>query len=358
MAQVVYGPAAAGGADPEDEGPLLLPPSPGGSPTEILPPVGAGPAGGGGADPGPQGEADRETEDDRGSGGSGPAVPPSERPLYVLSSMLTIVSVLALTFGLTLGLVGGVRHARDQQTAYATLRGQLANATAVVTQTDEKGRLHRLGTPLAVLDIPQLGVREVVFEGTTSGVLMSGPGHRRDTAMPGQEGTSVIMGRQAAYGGPFRNLRNLKPGNVFTVTTGQGKQVFRVISTRVAGDPVPPPVKAGKGRLILITAAGVPWVPEGTLRVDADLISDTQPSGARPLTVGALPVPERALQGDPSVLIWVLLLSQALFTTAVAVTWARFRWGSWQAWLTGGPLLLGLGVALADQVARLLPNLL
>ena len=356
MAQVVYGPGPAGEADPGDEGPSLLPSPFDGSSTEVLT---SGP--GSVAAPGVAGP---EARDGDGPGGEpdgapdAPRVPPTERPLYVLSSMLTIVSVLALTFGLTLGLIGSVRHARDQQTAYATLRGELANATAVVTQTDDKGRLQRLGTPLAVLDIPQLGIREVVFEGTTSGVLMSGPGHRRDTAMPGQEGTSVIMGRQAAYGGPFKNIRDLRPGNVFTVTTGQGKQVFRVISTRIAGDPVPPAVKAGKGRLVLISAAGVPWVPEGTLRVDADLVTGTQPSGPRPLTAGALPVPERALEGDPSVLIWVLLLSQALFGSAVAVTWARFRWGAWQAWLTGGPLLFGLGVALADQVARLLPNLL
>jgi sortase A len=339
MSQIVFSSETTG---PEPDGPAPLPPVPAGPATELLPPV-------------PPGPGDDGPDRDDGPVRRPPAV---DRPLYVVSSMLTIVSVLALTFGLTVGLIGSVRHARDQQTGYATLRGQLANATAVVSQTDEKGRLQRLGTPLAVLDIPQIGVREVVFEGTTSGVLSSGPGHRRDTPMPGQEGTSVIMGRQAAYGGPFKNLRDLAPGNVFTVTTGQGRQTFRVIARRLAGDPVPPPVKAGKGRLILISAAGVPWVPEGTLRVDADLVSTTQPAGPRPLTAASLPTPERALEGDPSVWVWVMLLTQALFGAAVAVTWGRFRWGGWQAWLVGGPLLLALGVALADQIAQLLPNLL
>ena len=284
--------------------------------------------------------------------------PPTERPLYFLSSVLTIFGVMAITFVATLGPVGAVKHARDQQTAFDTLRGDLANATTVVTQTDDKGRLHPLGTPIAVLDIPQIGLREVVFEGTTSGVLASGPGHRRDSPMPGQPGVSVIFGRKDAYGGPFASVKDLKVGNVFTVTTGQGTQRFRVISVRVAGDPVPPVLAADKSRLMLVTAAGPSWVPEGTLRVDADLVGEVQAAGPRPLTPQTLPIPERPLQGNPSVWIWVLLVSQALFAAAFATTYLRHRWGGWQAWLTGGPLLLALGVALADQVAQLLPNLL
>lgn len=287
-----------------------------------------------------------------------PPTRPTERPFFMVSSVLTIIGVMALTFVLTLTVLGAVRHARDQQTAFADFRAQLANATAPVTQTDERGRLHPLGTPVAVLDVPQLALREVVFEGTTSGVLRSGPGHRRDTPLPGQEGISVILGRQAAYGGPFGELATMRPGQVFSVTTGQGTHRYRVTHVRRAGDPVPPPLAAGKGRLTLMTAAGDPWEPEGVLRVDADLITDTQPAGPRPLTVASLPLPERALQGDPSALIWVLLVGQLLLAATVTVTWARYRWGGWQAWTAGGPLLFAVGVALADQIAKLLPNLM
>jgi len=34
------------------------------------------------------------------------------------------------------------------------------------------------------------------------------------------------------------------------------------------------------------------------------------------------------------------------------------RWGRWQTWLAGGPVLLALALTTSDQVARLLPNLL
>lgn len=287
-----------------------------------------------------------------------PRTPAAARPMFVTSTVLLIVSVLALTFVATLSVIGAVRHARDQQTAFADLRGTLANATTPVTQADDAGRLSPLGTPLAVIDIPQLNLREVMFEGTTGGVLQSGPGHRRDTPMPGQAGTSVIMGRQAAYGGPFGSIGDLVPGDVFAITTGQGRQTFRVIAVRRAGDPAPQPPAAGKSRVLLITAAGAPWVPQGLLRVDADLVGQVQPAGPRPLSSSALPMPERAMESDLSVMIWILLLSQALLISALSVTWARYRWGRWQVWLSGGPLLFAVGVALCDQIAQLLPNLL
>jgi sortase A len=66
------------------------------------------------------------------------------------------------------------------------------------------------GTPVALLEIPRLGLREVIVEGTSSDPMMSGPGHRRDTPLPGQVGTSVIAGWRATYGGPFRSIDQLR----------------------------------------------------------------------------------------------------------------------------------------------------
>ncbi|MFD0572399.1 sortase [Kitasatospora gansuensis] len=62
------------------------------------------------------------------------------------------------------------------------------------------------------MEIPQLGLREVIREGSTGEVLAAGPGHRRDTAMPGQAGSSVLLGRQAGFGGPFGSIGQLRTG--------------------------------------------------------------------------------------------------------------------------------------------------
>jgi LPXTG-site transpeptidase (sortase) family protein len=211
---------------------------------------------------------------------------------------------------------------------------------------------------VAVLAIPGLGLREVVSEGTTSQVLTRGPGHRRDTPLPGQAGVSVIMGRQATYGGPFRHLDGLHPGEQFTVTTGQGVHRYRVVAVRRAGDPQPAPPASGQGRLTLITAEGTPFMPRGILRVDADLISDVQPASAPAVAKGALPADETAMAVQDSAWLAVVLWGQGLLLAAAALAWARARWGRPHTWVVGVPVLGALGLLVADHAALLLPNLM
>ncbi|NUR31570.1 MAG: sortase [Catenulispora sp.] len=275
----------------------------------------------------------------------------------VVGASLTILAVLLLGFVANLALVGELRHERDQHVAYATLREQLANATAPTGQTDAGGDLLPAGTPIALLQIPQIGLNEVVFEGTTGSVLASGPGHRRDTPLPGQAGASVIMGRRAAFGGPFSDIAALVRDDRFTVVTGQGRQVYRVIGVRVAGDPQPAPLAAGAGRLTLVTADGSALAPSGVLRVDAALESPVVPSPSRPIAPGAITAAEQPLASDTSEWIMAVLLGQALLILSATTVWVRVRWGRWQTWTAATPLLVALGLALADHVAFLLPNL-
>ena len=69
------------------------------------------------------------------------------------------------------------------------------------------GRPSPVGEPVALLSIPRLGISQVVVEGTASGDTLAGPGHLRDTVLPGQVGTSVVYGRAATYGAPVRRTR-------------------------------------------------------------------------------------------------------------------------------------------------------
>lgn len=280
------------------------------------------------------------------------------RPAFAVpAAAVMILAALAVGFAADLTLLGNLRHYRDQRVAYAALRASLAAATTPVGQVDVDGNLVQPGTPMALLEIPQLGISEVVLEGTTSQVLMSGPGHRRDTPLPGQAGVSVITGRQAAYGGPFRDLRSLRPGMSFAVTTGQGRQQFRVIAVRRAGDPLAPTLQPGRSRLTLITGDGAPYQPTDLLRIDADLISDVQPAVARILGPSSLAAGERPGEPDTAALVPILLWAQALLGAVLAMTWLRSRWGRWQTWVAGVPVLVAVGLALADQAARLLPNI-
>lgn len=285
-------------------------------------------------------------------------VAPALKAFYLPGAMASIVGLLLLTFVLSVSVLGSMRHARDQRTAYATLRGQLANATAPVAGIDDRGRLLQPGTPVAVLDAPQIGLREVVVEGTSADVLASGPGHRRDTVWPGQAGTSVLMGRQSAYGGPFAALTDLRTGQVITVTTGQGRSAYRVTAVRRAGDPQPAPLAVGKGRLTLVTADGPAYRPTGALRVDADLVTAPFEGAGPAIATSVLPKADVAMASDTAAWILVVLWGQLLLLALAATAWARYRWGRWQTWLVAIPVIGAIGLGLSDELARTLPNLL
>jgi sortase A len=287
-----------------------------------------------------------------------PEVPKPLLPLYVTGTALAIVAAMLLAFAADVLVIGHIRHSRDQQTAFDDLRADLDTVTAPVNQTDDDGRLLPLGTALGVIEIPQIGLREVYFEGTTSAVMQSGPGHRRDTAMPGQAGASVIMGRKAAFGGPFNQLGELRPGMAFWAWTGQGQVAYRVTGVRRTTDAAPAAVAAGQGRLTLVTATGDDYLPDDVLRVDAALVTAVQASGPRPVTALDLPPSELAMHGEPGAWLDVLIRALLLFVLALAATGAQLRWGRWQTWIAAGPALLALGISLAEQMVRLLPNLM
>lgn len=271
---------------------------------------------------------------------------------------LCILSALLLSIVAELTIVGSLRQVRDQDTLFAELRRQLAEATAPVGQVGVDGALVAPGDPVALLRIPRLGLEQVVVEGTTSTVLMSGPGHRRDTVLPGQAGTSVVFGRQAAYGGPFGALDELVAGDSLEVATGQGEYTFTVTGLRRPGDPQPTPPKAGEARLTLVTADGPPYLPSSTVRLDAALVGEAAPVPARVVGPGSLAAAERPMEGDPSAWIPLAFWLQALLIAAAGAVWLHGRWGRWQAWVVGAPVLATVGLATATQVARLLPNLL
>jgi sortase A len=285
--------------------------------------------------------------------------------LQVVSTTVLILSAALLGFAFYVGVFSSLHHARAQHNAYANFRKALAQATAPVGPTlpvdpnkpDGPSRLLAPGTAVGVLYIPKIHLREVVFEGTTGSILQNGPGHLRGTSLPGQAGYSEIMGRSAAYGGPFGKLSHLAPGDLFNVTTGQGLNIYRVIDVRREGDPVPVPPVAGQGRLILATADGAPFIPSGVLRIDADPISPVRDTPAAVLSARDLPAAEQAMGTDPSAWSPLVLWGQALVLAAGLITWARTRWGRWQTWIVAVPVLGYFGLEVADQVVRLLPNL-
>ena len=288
-----------------------------------------------------------------------PPLPPLPLALYLPGAALSLLTVVILAFLAQVTLVSQLAYERRQEVTRADFRVELATGTAPVGQTDQDGRLVPLGAPVAVLTIPAIRLDAVVFEGTTGDVLQAGPGHRRDTVLPGQSGTSVVMGRRAAYGGPFGRLNLLIPGDEVHAVTGQGERhTYRVSAVRRPGEPAPGAPEAADGRLVLITADGPRWLPTDLLYVYADLMSPAQPAAARRFGVESLPRSERPMATERDAWMPLVLWTQLLLAAALALSWARVRWGRWQAWIVGIPVLLAVASSASDTAARLLPNLL
>ncbi|MET7396705.1 sortase [Dactylosporangium sp. NPDC005572] len=270
----------------------------------------------------------------------------------IVRSLMTLAVVSGWLVIYTLG-VSSVQQSRTQQQLYNGFREKVALATAPL------GGDIPAGTPVAVLEAPAIGLRQVVVEGTTSGVMRDGPGHRRDTALPGQPGTSVIYGHAAAFGGPFRRITSLAEGDKITVTTGLGIFQYEVQGVRRANAPLPARLASGGSRLTMATAEAdgwrSGWAPTNVVYVDAVLKGETTlgPPG-RPTSVT---VAERAMQADPDALVPLVFWLQASLAATLGLTWARVRWGGLQTWFVGVPVLLACLWGTVETLAEFLPNL-
>lgn len=285
-------------------------------------------------------------------------VPPLAPRLRLARAVLVALCAVSTMLLVQLALVSSLQQRSAQQRLYDRFRSQLANLTAPVGPTDVDGRELAIGSPVSLLEVPDIGLRQVVVEGTTGTALFDGPGHRRDTPLPGQEGVAIVMGRRASFGGPFARLAELEPGAVIQVTTGQGVFDYRVTGVRREGDLGPPPPAGGEGRLVLATADGPAYVPGGVLRVDAELDGDAQPGPRRLVAGPGLPPAEDLLGSDRSGLWMLVLWLQVLVVLAFAATWAWHRWGRAQTWVVFTPPLVLVSLHASNGATAVLPNLL
>jgi hypothetical protein len=273
----------------------------------------------------------------------------------VVRSALVVTALLCLSLVVQLAWISGLQHRSAQLSLYNRFRTELALGTAPLGPRVSAHRTLSPGTPMALLRIPSIGVDEVVSEGTSGSVLAGGPGHYRSTVFPGGPGTSVILGRAAAYGGPFGRLTELRRGARITVITGVGTSVFRVTDLRRPGDKVRAPAP-GTARLTLGTASGSRFVPSGVVWVDARMVG--APQAAQAPAVTTVPASEQPLGIDLGALVallgWLVLVAVLLG----GAVWTWRRRGHAQAWIVFTAPLALVWLMAADQTTRLLPNLL
>lgn len=121
----------------------------------------------------------------------------------------------------------------DPATATAQFEATTPAAPVAVPVAEQTLPALTNGSALAKLEIPAIGVDDIVVAGIGVSDLKKGPGHFPDTPLPGQLGNVAIAGHRTTYGAPFFDVDRLVPGDEMIVTTLDGQYVYEVTGTQI-----------------------------------------------------------------------------------------------------------------------------
>lgn len=93
------------------------------------------------------------------------------------------------------------------------------------------------GDPVAIIDIPALGVTKYVVAGVAAADLKKGPGHYPTSPQPGHLGNVAIAGHRTTYGEPFRRLDDLELGDDIVMTDVRGREFVYEVTDAFVVNP-------------------------------------------------------------------------------------------------------------------------
>jgi len=264
---------------------------------------------------------------------------------------LLIVGAILLAFLFYAFVVTGLEESRSQR---ALLPGFAASVQS--QSIDGISTVPLPGSPVAMIEIPRIGVHQVVVEGSSPELLKLGPGHLPNTPLPGEFGNSVVLGRRLTYGAPFGRLDEVRTGDSVTMVTAQGS--FTYVVNRVAyvqpGDAnVTGPTL--DSRLTLVTA-GPSLAPNTQLVVVGALQGNPIGVPTRP-SIAVAP-DEFGQTGNVTGLLLALLWGVALVTVILLTRRIYKVWPMRAAYVVTTPAVLFLLWLVFENLDRLLPGAL
>ena len=160
-------------------------------------------------------------------------------------SLLFLAGALAISYvALTL------LHAKLYQNAANTTLDKQISA-----QQQHKVALSKVvanqGDVLGRIEIPRLGTKIAILEGTSAQTLRLGVGHIKGTALPGEPGNSGIAGHRDTF---FRALKDIRTNDEIRIQTASGIVRYQVNWVRiVAPDDTGVLAPAAENSITLIT---------------------------------------------------------------------------------------------------------
>jgi len=242
--------------------------------------------------------------------------------------------------------LSGLAQQRTQASLQAKFATEVKNAEAPL------GGVIPPGTPVARLDIPSIGVHQIVVEGATADRLRSGPGHVPTSPLPGQTGNAVIVGHSLAYSGPFHDISSLRKGQRVLVLTQQGTFTYTVTTDRTVKATATGPLAATPdNRLTLVTSGDLLDSTRTVVVATLDGKPSAAPSG-RPATLTGV---EAGLAGGGGAGPAILIGLEVVLLAAVGAFFAYRRLPRASAWIITTPVILVALWLFYSAVARVLP---
>jgi LPXTG-site transpeptidase (sortase) family protein len=144
---------------------------------------------------------------------------PEPRPLRVLRLTLIAIGFTCLAWVAFVTL----------DAAFFDWRARSAFAASAADSSDRGTR----GGVIGILEIPRLGLSEVVAAGDGDGTLRVAVGHLPDTPLPWQPGNSALAGHRD---GRFRALKDVQIGDTIRLETHRGVLNYVLRATHIV-DP-------------------------------------------------------------------------------------------------------------------------
>lgn len=152
--------------------------------------------------------------------------------MELLEKFKKIIGVLLILIGV--GIIGTVAYkkivtSQKQNELLEAFESQLAEGDN--ENTEEEVNLDSINgyTPIAIMEIPSIKLKQPVVEGITEDVIKYFLGKFPESTMPGEVGNFAVAGHRVSdFTDAFINLYKVKPGDNVIVTTKDGKYTYEV----------------------------------------------------------------------------------------------------------------------------------